>query len=48
MGVITEEARQFPNGAFDDAIDTTMLAIEVAFFSQLLTSSLMDAMEVDE
>lgn len=31
VSIITEEASQFPNGAFDDAFDCTMNAIEVAY-----------------
>lgn len=33
VSYITEEGTEFPNGAFDDAIDDTMTAIEVAFIS---------------
>lgn len=31
VGIIKNEAKEFPNGAFDDTFDCTMTAIEVAF-----------------
>jgi len=44
---ITKEAREFPNGEFDDDIDTLMTAIEVAFINKNATNSLKAAMEAD-
>lgn len=43
VGKITDEGRSFPNGAFDDAIDNTMNAIEVAFIDN--SNDLLAAME---
>lgn len=34
IGNLTQEAQEFPNGAFDDDIDTTMTAIEVEFINK--------------
>ena len=47
VGIITDEGRSFPNGKFDDAIDNTMSAIEVAFISGVVKNSLLAAMEAD-
>lgn len=47
VGVITSEARAFPNGEFDDAIDTVMTGVEVAFLNKAAVSSLLAAMEAD-
>ncbi|MCP3685758.1 MAG: phage terminase large subunit [bacterium] len=44
---LTSEGRQFPNGEFDDIIDTTMSAIEVAFIDKSVHNSLKAAMEAD-
>lgn len=43
----TKEARQFPNGEFDDDIDNVMTAIEVAFINKQVSNSLQAAMEAD-
>jgi len=48
VGVITQEAREFPNGEHDDAIDNVFNAIEVAFINKLVTNSLQAAMEADD
>ena len=45
VSVLTEEARQFPNGTHDDVIDPCMSAIEVALINKTVGSSLMAAME---
>lgn len=47
VGVITKEAREFPNGEFDDAFDNVMSAIEVAFINKEASNSLQAAMEAD-
>lgn len=39
-----KEGREFPEGEFDDDIDNTMLAIEVAFITKKATNSLAAAM----
>lgn len=45
IGVLTEEARHFPNGVHDDVIDPCMTAIEIALINNDVGSSLMAAME---
>jgi predicted phage terminase large subunit-like protein len=35
VSIITEEGADFPNGAYDDGIDCTMSAIEIAYFRGL-------------
>lgn len=47
VGTITNESREFPNGEFDDAIDTTMSAIEVAYLDKDLSNLLQAATEAD-
>lgn len=47
VGNLTKEARDFPNGEFDDDIDTLMTAIEVAFINKNNINSLQAAMEAD-
>ena len=42
---LTKEGREFPNGEFDDDIDTLMTAIEVAFINQTSDNALEAAME---
>ncbi len=42
---LTHEARLFPNGTFDDDIDTAMSAIEIVFLTSTINSSLQAAME---
>lgn len=44
IGNTTKEAREFPEGEFDDDIDNTMLGIEVAFITKNAASSLAAAM----
>jgi len=44
---ITKEAREFPNGEFDDDIDTLITAIEIAFINKDKSSLLQAAMEMD-
>lgn len=44
VGYITSEAREFPNGEYDDAWDCTMSAIEVAFlYPDILNSKIFVA-----
>jgi len=45
IGNLTKEAREFPNGEFDDDIDTCMTAIEVAYINKDQTNMLKAAME---
>ncbi len=45
--IITDEGREFPNGEYDDAIDTTMSAIEVAFLDKDPANLLQAAMEAE-
>lgn len=47
VGNLTKEAREFPNGEFDDDIDTLMTAVEVAFINKDKTNMLQAAMEAD-
>ena len=47
VGNITKEGRDFPNGEFDDDIDTLMTAVEVAFINKNAQSSLQAAMEAN-
>ena len=47
VGIITQEAREFPNGEFDDGFDNLMTAIEVAFINKEASNSLQAAMEAD-
>ena len=42
---VTKEGREFPNGEFDDDIDTLMTAIEVEYLNSTNASSLQAAME---
>lgn len=44
---LTKEAREFPNGEFDDDIDTCMTAVEVAFINKDKGNMLQAAMEAD-
>lgn len=44
---LTKEAREFPNSAFDDDIDTLMTAVEVTYINESNTNLLMAAMEAD-
>lgn len=44
---LTKEAREFPNGDFDDDIDTAMTAIEVTYINKDNRSLLREAMEAD-
>lgn len=44
---LTTEARHFPMFEFDDDIDCTITAIEVAYIFKLIGSSLADAMDAD-
>ena len=44
---LTKEAREFPNGEFDDDIDTLMTAIEIAFINKNNHNMLLAAMEAD-
>jgi predicted phage terminase large subunit-like protein len=45
VGNLTKEAREFPNGDFDDDIDTCMTAIEVTYINKDKSSMLKAAME---
>lgn len=45
---LTKEAREFPNGEFDDDFDTLMTAIEVTFINKTASNSLQAAMEADD
>jgi len=45
---LTKEAREFPNGEFDDDIDTLMTAIEVTFINKNTVNSLEAAMSADD
>jgi predicted phage terminase large subunit-like protein len=47
VGNLTKEAREFPNGDFDDDIDTCMTAIEVTYINKDKSSMLKAAMEAD-
>jgi len=47
VGNLTKEAREFPNGEFDDDIDTLMTAVEVAFINKDKGNLLQAAMEQD-
>jgi len=47
VGNLTKEGREFPNGDFDDDIDTLMTAVEVAFINQDKSNLLQAAMEAD-
>lgn len=47
VGNLTNEAREFPNGEFDDDIDTLMSAVEIAFINKDKGNSLKAAMEAD-
>jgi len=47
VGNLTKEAREFPNGEFDDDIDTLMTAVEVAFINKDKANMLQAAMEAD-
>ena len=44
---LTKEAREFPNGEFDDDFDTLMTAVEVAFINKDQSNMLAAAMEAD-
>jgi len=44
---LTLEGREFPNGEFDDDIDTLMTAVEVTYINKNTTNSLQAAMEAD-
>jgi len=44
---LTKEGREFPNGDFDDDIDTLMTAVEVAFINKDKSNLLQAAMEAD-
>lgn len=44
VGNLTSEARAFPNGEFDDDIDTLMTAVEVAFINKKSKNMLAAAM----
>ncbi len=44
---IEKEGREFPNGEFDDDIDCTFTAIEIAFINKSTTGGLKAAMEAD-
>lgn len=44
---LTKEAREFPNGDFDDDIDNLMTAIEVTYINKDNSNSLREAMEAD-
>ena len=48
VGNTTKEAREFPNGEFDDDLDCLVTAIEIAYINKDLTSSLKAAMEADD
>ena len=45
VGNLTKEGREFPNGDFDDDIDTLMTAVEVAYINKDQSSLLKEAME---
>lgn len=45
VGEITKEGRHFPNGEFDDCIDTLMSAVELAFIDKSVYNSLRAALE---
>ena len=47
VGNLTKEAREFPNGEFDDDIDTLMTAVEVAYINKDKANMLQAAMEAD-
>ncbi|RLB92831.1 MAG: hypothetical protein DRH26_05335 [Deltaproteobacteria bacterium] len=47
IGNLTKEAREFPNGEFDDDIDTLMTAVEVAFINADRSNMLKAAMEAN-
>ena len=47
VGNLTKEGREFPNGDFDDDIDTLMTAVEVAFINEDKGNLLQAAMEAD-
>jgi len=45
VGNLTKEGREFPNGDFDDDIDTLMTAIEISYINKDTTNLLKEAME---
>jgi len=47
IGNLTKEAREFPNGEFDDDIDCLMTAIEVTYINKKNTNLLRQAMEAN-